>query len=243
MTNLEAYTEMLNNMVDINFVFDVAKANKINEVVNSVSIDMKNYIEAIANLGLAKVRVDKGRKWKGEGWLVGCFESSFSTGYRNIYTKQAKIYDPATNRIETLPLHNVTIVDTSNILEAYKNEIVKRINNTSISELSISRYVEIMPILISSLSALGIDILKSIDNGLNDKKIEFSYWARSSEFLNTEINLENAVDEIEEAKKSKRNAFKEKKMTELIEWVKNNTDKKGDDIIKLAEGIFRKKYE
>lgn len=31
-------------------------------------------------------------------------------------------------------------------------------------------------------------------------------------------------------------------MPELIEWVERNTDKTGEDIVKLAEHIFNKKY-
>jgi hypothetical protein len=36
--------------------------------------------------------------------------------------------------------------------------------------------------------------------------------------------------------------FKETKMVDLINWVKTNTDKTGDEIYKLAEQIFNKRY-
>ena len=56
----------------------------------------------------------------------------------------------------------------------------------------------------------------------------------------------NLIKEKAEAKRKekeeKNKAFKEAKMKDLIEWVKKNTDKKGDDILKLAEYIFNKKY-
>lgn len=242
MTNLEAYNEMMNDMVDINFVFDVAKMNKVDELVNNFNVDMNRYIEDFARLGLAKVKVEKGRKWKGEGWLVGFYESSFSTGYRNINTKHAKIYDPNTNRIETVPLYNVTIIDTSKILEAYKKAIEFNINSASVDNTSFARYIEAFPILLPCLNSFSIDILKAIDEELNSKNIGFSYWARGSEFMNEEIDLENAIDEEENYKKSKKEAFKAKKMPELIEWVKTHTDKKGEEINKLAEHIFNKKY-
>ena len=42
----------------------------------------------------------------------------------------------------------------------------------------------------------------------------------------------------------KEKEFKESKMPGIIEWVKNNTDKKTEeDIMALAEHIFNKKYK
>ena len=32
-------------------------------------------------------------------------------------------------------------------------------------------------------------------------------------------------------------------MKDLIEWVKKNTDKEGEEIEKLAERIYKKRYE
>ena len=244
MTNLEAYNEMMNDMVDINFVFDVAKANKVNDIINNINnMNINNYIDDIACLGLVKVKVNKGRKWKGEGWLVGHCQTSFSTGYRNIYTKKAKIYDPITNKIETIAFDNVTIIDTSAILEAYKKTLEENIYSATIDDLGISYIIDYLPVLQNKFTALNIDILNNIDNALSRKNISISSWAHDKGFMNTEINLENAVDEIEDTKKAKKAEFKEKKMAELIEWVKNNTDKKGEEINKLAERIFNKKYE
>ena len=57
------------------------------------------------------------------------------------------------------------------------------------------------------------------------------------------------IDEVKEAIKNEEikkqeafNNFKNEKMLQLIEWVKNNTDRKGEEIEKLAEHIFNKKY-
>ena len=242
MTNLEAYNEMVRDMVDINFVFDVAKMNKVEELTANINIDIKSNIENVASLGLVKVKVDKGRKWKGEGWLVGFFESSFCTGYREIYTKKVKIYDPSTNKIETIALNNVTITDISKLIEAYKKDIIDNIYRTDIDELGMSHIIESLPIILPYLSSLKVDLLQTIDDTLNKKKIHISSWSRSKDFMNDEFILENAIDEIEDAKKARKEEFKAKKMPELIEWVKNNTDKKGEEINKLAEHIFNKKY-
>jgi len=52
----------------------------------------------------------------------------------------------------------------------------------------------------------------------------------------------DAYDPEMEEKKRKASEFRATKMPEIIEWVKNNTDKEGEDIIKLALHIFNKKY-
>ena len=58
------------------------------------------------------------------------------------------------------------------------------------------------------------------------------------------INLLNAYDVEKEERLNKEKKFKESKMSGIIEWVKNNTDKKTEeDIMKLAEHIFNKKYK
>lgn len=45
-----------------------------------------------------------------------------------------------------------------------------------------------------------------------------------------------------EKKHTEHKKFKETKMVDLINWVKTNTDKTGDEIYKLAEQIFNKRY-
>ena len=52
----------------------------------------------------------------------------------------------------------------------------------------------------------------------------------------------NATNKAQEKRDLKFNKFKESKMIDLIDWVKNNTDKKGDEIQQLAEHIFNKRY-
>ena len=86
---------------------------------------------------------------------------------------------------------------------------------------------------------------------------EMSYSACDTKNLNNLINYYslfglkafNVVDEVKEEIKNeeikKQEAFikfKNEKMPQLIEWVKNNTDRKGEEIEKLAEHIFNKKY-
>ena len=61
------------------------------------------------------------------------------------------------------------------------------------------------------------------------------------EIVKLSINANIAKRELENA--IAREALKKEKMPAIIEWVKNNTDKKTDEDIKnLAEHIFNKKY-
>lgn len=242
MTNVEAYNEMVNKMVDLPFVFDVAKENKLDEFSKRpVTIDVMRYLNCLAQTGLVKVNVNRGRKWKGEGYLVGTTEKSFNTGWRNLCTIYCKIYDPTTNKIETIAYHNVTNFDYSKVKEIYINSIKETVKNLNLDK--IEKIAWINPITLSFVSSLNIDILREIDNALSSITMDFSSWIYSNHnFMNTEFNLETAIDEVEEAKKIKNAAFKANKMPQLIEWVKTHTDKKGDEITKLAEHIFNKRY-
>lgn len=62
-----------------------------------------------------------------------------------------------------------------------------------------------------------------------------------------EVDLSTAKNPTKEAREKasagRKAAFKEKKMAELVEWVKTKTDKKGDEIMELAEHIWNKRYE
>ena len=242
MTNIDALNEMLRDLVDVEFVFDVAKENKIAEFLNTdISVEFNRYIKDFANSGLIKVKVNKGRKWKGEGYIIGSFESAFNTGYRNIYTTYVKIYDPSTNKIETIAFKNVTDIDYSALIKIYKDNIVDILNKFNVNETN--RLHIINPLTVHLLNILNFDVLKEIEIELNNKIGNILNWIyNNTGLLNKDINLENAIDELENAKKAKNEAFKAKKMPELIEWVKNNTDKKGEEINELAERIFNKKY-
>ena len=61
---------------------------------------------------------------------------------------------------------------------------------------------------------------------------------------NLVIKMNNTEDLISAFKTKRENEFnvrKEQEMPNIINWVKEHTDKKGDDILKLAEHIFNKR--
>lgn len=194
----------------------------------------------IAPFGL-RVEVKRGRKWKGIGYLVGTFTTSYQWGvkmwrsnndYGTSTTRHAKIYDPTTNRIETVTADYVKFLDLDNIVEQYKKDMIAIVEATTVDDFSIGKNG-------TSYSPYSGD---SNDTKMTIKCNTVSFM----EYLKmkgNKINIENAFDVVEEEKKAKFNAFKETKMPGIIEWVKNNTDKETEeDIMKLAEHIFNKKY-
>ena len=75
---------------------------------------------------------------------------------------------------------------------------------------------------------------------MNYGLVSFVEWL--AKYKNS-INLSMAYDVEKEERLLKEKEFKESKMPGIIEWVKNNTDKKTEeDIMALAEHIFNKKY-
>lgn len=194
----------------------------------------------IAPFGL-RVEVKRGRKWNGIGYLVGTFTTSYQWGvkmwrsnndYGTSTTRHAKIYDPTTNRIETVTADYVKFLDLDNIVEQYKKEMIAIVEATTVDDFSIGKNG-------TSYSPYSGD---SNDTKMTLKcdVISFMEYLKSK---GNKLNLENAFDVVEEEKKAKFLAFKETKMSGIIEWVKNNTDKETEeDIMKLAEHIFNKKY-
>ena len=57
---------------------------------------------------------------------------------------------------------------------------------------------------------------------------------------NISSELENAINNYKGDELRKLNERKEQELPKIIEWVKNNTEKQGDDILKLAEHIWNK---
>lgn len=194
----------------------------------------------VASFGL-RVEVTRGRKWKGIGYLVGTFTTSYqwavkkwhsNNDYGTTTTRHAKIYDPTTNRIETVTAEYVKFLDLDNIVEQYKKEMIAIVEATTVDDFSIGKNG-------TSYSPYSGD---SNDTKMTIKcdTVSFIEYLKSK---GNKLNLENAHDAVEEEKNAKFEAFKETKMPGIIEWVKNNTNRETEeDILALAEHIFNKKY-
>lgn len=194
----------------------------------------------IAPFGL-RVEVNRGRKWKGIGYLVGTFTTSYQWGvkmwrsnndYGTSTTRHAKIYDPTTNRIETVTAEYVKFLDLDNIIEQYKKDMIAIVEATTIDDFTIGKNG-------TSYSPYSGDSNDTKMN-INCEMVSFMKYLESK---GNKLNLNNAFDVIEEAAKKKYNDLREKKLPGIITWVRNNTDKTEEgEILELAEHIFKKHY-
>jgi len=182
-----------------------------------------------------RVSVDGGRKFKGEGYLVKVNESSYRyatpmyrnhcEGYGLSTTYTALIWNPIDNTINRANLRYVNYMDAEEIMSQYKEWAERIINHATINDIkSNGNY---------NLERFDIDVNYSF------KKFMEEVWAPTHEIGNV---LNTAYDPEEEERKKKESEFRASKMPEIVEWVKNNTDKKGEEIIKLAIHIYNKNY-
>ena len=179
-----------------------------------------------------RVEVTGGKKWRGTGYYVDAYETEYHFAqpmFRSRYygspsdfgvskTKVAVIYDPVTNTLNECNAQYIKYLDIDEIMTSYKawaKEIVEKSTSDSVM-----------------ISTDNLDIKE-------DYSLEtFLYkW-----FNEHKVDTSTASYPAQEARDKKKADFKEQKMKELIEWVRNNTDKEAEDIVGLAEHIFNKKY-
>ncbi len=228
--------------VDHEKLFNLKKIQLINSFKNfRFECILGEKFEKISPFGL-RVEVKRGRKWKGIGFLVGTFTTRYqwgvklwksNNGYGVSTTRYAKIYDPLTNRIESVNADYVKFLDLDNIIEQYKNDMIAIVEATTVDDFTIGKND-------TSYSPYSGD---SNDTPMTIKcdTVSFIEYLKSK---GNKFNLDTAYDVVEEEKKAKFQAFKNTKMSGIIEWVKNNTDKETEeDILALAEHIFNKRYK
>ena len=179
------------------------------------------------------VNVVRGRKFKGAGYLIYSISTSLSFGtFIKTFTKPA-IFDPTTGMIH--------IINSFEYIE-YDNEFRNNFKNLVLKGLKMD---EATVYSLAHLWAYEMSYSHCDKINYNSKvkslgKIGAKY-INIPEIVKLSINANIAKRELENA--IAREALKKEKMPAIIEWVKNNTDKKTDEDIKnLAEHIFNKKY-
>lgn len=230
-----------NDAVDKSILFKVLLKKDINKI-NNFTFDPFDKFEETCSLGL-RVEVKKGRKWKGFGYLIGTFSKHYqwavpqwksNNGYGMSGTRYAKIYDPVNNRIETVNCSWVEFIDLPKFIEEYKSLYLKSLNEKTEDNICIN----------DPKTSFGCGFGDHYTTPMYIQCLDmesFIDWMKRNH-KNT-FDLSIAYDEVEEAAKKKAEEFKASKMPGIIEWVKNNTDKKTEDEINnLAEYIFNKKY-
>ena len=185
-----------------------------------------------------RVKVEGGRKWKGEGYLIDVTSSSYRYAtpmYRSRYygtpndfgvstTETAVIWDPITNTINRANYKYVKFVDAEKIMEKYIEWANKKIDGATVYNFEDN----------SSANRYNVKLV-----------VDWSFDTFMAEVWSKEHNIgdvSDAYDPEMEAKKKKESEFRASKMPGIIEWVKNNTDKEGEDIITLALHIYNKNY-
>lgn len=158
------------------------------------------------------VKVAGGRKWKGEGLLIRVIDIYYSR-YK---TSSAIVYDPSTNTIQEVNPDFVELNNTDEIMESYRDWARG---------------------IISCLTVEDIDPVRvSVNVDFSIKRYLSLYRASNP------IDTSTASYPAQEERDRKKASFKQKKMKDLIEWVKNNTDKTGAEIEILANRIYNKRY-
>ena len=182
------------------------------------------------------VKIIGGRKSKGiEGRLIYVKKIPCRYGwgvYHNCYD-----YHPVIANLETDELIEINSVDYITVptwfIIDYNKNLINNIGNT------ISTLKSLAHIYAYKMSYSRFDSQRYREEINKYSSIALSLFNPSDDITNI-IKKHTLGVEIE--KKIKVDLLKDKHMSNIIEWVKKNTNKKGDDILKLAEHIFNKKY-
>lgn len=208
---------------------------KIEEAFKKGLLDEEKYVEFIKQIRLKsledfrvpsldvddfikykiRVEVTGGRKWKGTGYALSSKWVTF--GYHE--TKYVSILDTETNIIHEISDNWVhSAEDIEKMTEEYKVWAKERTESITTANLRIGP------------NGLIVDVDGRFECWLEERAKSIS------------IDLENAVNPAQQERDKRREEFKTRKMADLVEWVKKNTDKEGDAIMQLAEHIFQKRY-
>lgn len=210
-------------ILDMNKMFEYLKSKEISKISDWKCFSNPVIKYATYNL---KAKVSKGRKWKGEGYLINTSTFNFVIpgtfgGYERV-NRVAHIFDPITNQIHEVNPDYIELVDYESIVNDWKQWAIEIINKSSIENISTNDF---------SLDCGNISFEKYLAILSENSPIDYS----------TAVN----VDEVKQIAKKieKLEKLKEKKMPKIIEWVKTNTDKESKkEIEELAERIFKKHY-
>ena len=179
------------------------------------------------------VNVVRGRKFNGAGYLIYSISTSFGFGISTkTFTKPA-ILDPTTGIIHIINSFGYIEYDAE-FRNNFKNLVVKGLKMNEATVYSLA-HLWAYKMSYSHCDTINYNSkVKSLGN-------TGTKYINIPEIVKLSINANIAKRELENA--IAREALKKEKMPAIIEWVKNNTDKKTDeDIKKLAEHIFNKKY-
>ena len=188
------------------------------------SIVKNNTIKDVFAKYYPLIKVEGGRKWKGMGYLLDKVETTDKYGY---IKTEAKVLSLEDFQIHYCTYRYIQFVELDSIIEEYKN-YAKSCVETCIKNNTLY-------LIFDMKDCLTWDI-------------KYTHMMSIEEFIkNKQPKIDNLVmsayDPVEEERKRKASANKAANFAKIVEWVKNNTDKKTDkEINELALHILQKRY-
>ena len=198
-------------------LFTNSKVELLHNVVNNISFKDEKIHDAIVKTN-PLIKVEDGRKFKGTGYLVEKIVNENHHGTRTI----AKVLSLEDFQIHYCNYRYVRFVEVENIIDAYKTYAHETIDNKKAKG---NNYV------IDASTGKTYDIIPSFEEFVKRYNNNIDYLVAT------------APDPEQEEKNRKLAAKRAENFQNIVEWVKNNTDKtEENDIMQLALRIVNKRY-
>lgn len=179
------------------------------------------------------VNVIGGRKFKGEGYLIYGVSTPVMYGlgaYQNQKNYYPVIFDPKTG--------------TENVVNSFG---YLKIDKEFFNNYEKTLYENIKP-TIRNIKKIAHAWAYDMSYSACDVRNRYNLLQEIGLTVKSEINvpeevtkgIEKLVEEKNRQKAERLAKLKEEKMPGIIEWVKTHTNKQGDEIMELAEHIFKK---
>lgn len=214
--------------------FETMIENNAKKIFSSDSIDN--------NCFYPRIRVSRGRKWRGEGYLIDMetnvyhFGPTYGKGYNTSSSTTARVLSLEDFQIHYCNAEYLEFVDSEKIIEMYKvwaGNIVYRL----FTDLHNAKYY-------FNMESLTWKLLSGLEDQF-DFSVE-NFFERHDDMRNhisrmNSITL-NAYDAKEFEKKAQYSQRLAEQLPNVIEWVKTNTDKTSEeDVLALALHILNKR--
>lgn len=228
-------------LIDMEKVFELNKKQFETMIDNNAKkIFASNSIDE--NCFYPRIRVSRGRKWRGEGYLIDMetnvyhFGPTYGKGYNTSSSTTARILSLEDFQIHYCNAEYLEFVDVEKITEMYK-AWASNIIYMLFTDLCNAKYY-------FNMESLNWTLLPGLEDQF-DFSVE-NFFERHID-MRTHISRMNAiVTQAYDAKEFERKAQYSQRLAEqlpnVIEWVKTNTDKTSEeDVLELALHILNKR--
>ena len=228
-------------LIDMEKVFALNKKRFESMIENNAEKIFRS--ESLENNGFyPRVKVSRGRKWRGEGYLIDMetnvyhFGPTYGRGYNTSTSTTARILSLEDFQIHYCNADYLEFVEVEKITEMYK-VWAKNIIARMFQDVYNSKYY-------FNQDTLTWKILSGLEDQF-DFSVE-KFFERHNEMANHISRMNTITINAYDAKEFERKAQYSRRLAEqlpnVIEWVKENTDKTTDDeIMELALHILNKR--